>query len=167
MEGYRGSGPTSPQFRRLNSCRNHRLIVFNIWGSDERGVFRPIVVLPSKDLALSQAQRELHARNLQVNKHKDRTVRVPFLSYQLNSGMWAAEYAVGAHGPLIYDGGNWVAQFLALLDGLTACQPAQHPPSTTRQPHEYRILLHDLHEKYIVDTLENAHHQSSDLAPSK
>jgi len=45
---------TMPQFRRLNLCRDCRLIVWNLWGPDELGP-RPLIMILLEDLCPTDA----------------------------------------------------------------------------------------------------------------
>lgn len=153
---YSSDGPslTSPQFRRLNSCGNHPLVIWNLWGSDKTDHLRSLVMDPSEDIRPTEAQRQLMASNLTVNKKEDFTDRTPTISCFLDNGLLAAEYAVGNRGPLAY-GGNDMGEIWKLLDQFTKpLKEVYHPQNHARDPAKYRCPLWKVHERLVEEDID-------------
>jgi hypothetical protein len=150
-----GPNLTEAQFRRLNSCRNNRLVVWNLWGPDSLDRVNPLVVIPSEDLCPTQAQRDLFANNLTKNKAEEFTDRTPLLSNLLTSGLFAAEYGVGCGGPLTYDGHSW-GQIWEFFHKFTRCGQFQHPLGRIRDPASFRYPLWKLNERLAREDAQKA-----------
>lgn len=101
-----GPALSSPQFRRVNSCRLSRILIFDLFGPNGRDLFGPLLAVPSNNISPTQWQLDLHLLNLKKNKHKERTDRVPLISQLLHSGRAVTDYTISAYRPLFYDNGS-------------------------------------------------------------
>lgn len=155
---FRGPNLTAPQFRRLNSCGNHRLIIWNLWGPDETEQLCPLVVIPSEDICPTKAQRKLFAENLEVEKATEQISRQPWVSCLLNSGLFAADYVVGNRGPSVYAGNDW-CEVWELFDAFATGSQLQFPEGRVRDPALYRCALRDIHERLLEEDMRDARQQ--------
>jgi hypothetical protein len=146
------AGPTltPAQFRRLNSCHNNRLVIWNIWGPDEADHPLPLIAIPTEDLCPTPAQRELYAKKLAERETGDFPGRSPTISHLLTTGLSAAEYSVGHGGPLVYEGPNWGAVWEFLIK-FTQRARLEHPKSHLRDPATLRCPLWMMHERLAQD----------------
>lgn len=149
---YTASGPTftAPQFRRLNGCRGNRLIIWDIWASDEGNPSYPLIVIPSEDVGPSAAQRSIYQRNLERDTKKSREETSPRLPYLLRDGHLTSDYVVGRRGPDAYDGDLWSAIWF-LGWKFTQCSSIEHPAGCFRRPQFYRVPLRRVHERLVVE----------------
>ena len=149
---FTASGPTftAPQFRRLNGCRENRLIVWDIWASDAGNPPHPLIIVPSQDVGASAAQRSLYLRNLEIDKKTSREEPLPRLPYLLRHGRLTSDYVVGRRGPDAYDGDLWSAIWL-LCWKFTQFSSIEHPTGCFREPQLYRIPLRRVHERLVIE----------------
>ena len=152
---FRGPNLTAPQFRRLNSCGNHRLIIWNLWGPDETEQLCPLVVIPSEDLCPTKAQRKLFAENLKVEKVTKQISRQPWISSLLSSGLFAADYVVGNRGPWVFAGNDW-HEVWELFKAFASWSRLQFPEGRVRDPALYRCALRDIHERLLEEDMRDA-----------
>jgi hypothetical protein len=153
--GSAGPNLTAAQFRRLNSCSNNRLIIWNLWGPDEISRPLPLIAIPSEDLCPTRAQRGLFAKELAERKTEDFSARTPHISNLLTTGLSAAEYSVGNSGPLVYEGHSW-GKVWELLDKSTQRTHLEHPRGHMRNPATLRCPLWKLHERLAQDDAQRA-----------
>ena len=143
-------GPTitPAQFRRLNSCTEPRLVIWDLGGVDTLKQPLAPVVIPSADISPTQAQRSIFAANLTVREANKRTANSPTVSSLLNTGLFAAEYAPDTAGPCEYDGNDW-STLWKLLEHWTQSEPLQHPKGLKRDPETYRCSLRKAHQRLV------------------
>ncbi|GAB7356119.1 hypothetical protein MBLNU459_g6719t1 [Dothideomycetes sp. NU459] len=151
---FRGSGIRSTHFRRLNSCQEKRLIVWDLAGQD--GKVRPLVpiVMPSEDVRPVEAQRAVFSAWLDPVKRRKGFEVTPSISAVLDRPFFASEYGVGGGGPMVYDGTDWSGLW-RLLMGFTLPQTLSHPPGVVRDPAEYRYALSRLHQRLFEEQFQN------------
>ena len=162
---FRGPNVTAAQFRRLNSCRNHRLIVWNLWGPDEPDQPRPLIVIPSEDLRPVHEQRALFKRNLE-KENNDGTFaeRTPLVSSLLSTGFLASDYKIDSQGPLEYDdGSNWGQVWRFFEQFLSPQMQPQHPKGVIRNGALYRCPLWKIHSRSVMEHMNF----SSDVVTSR
>lgn len=153
---FRGPNVTAAQFRRLNSCRNHRLVVWNLWGPDEPDQLRPLIVIPSEDLRPVHEQRALFKRNLEMENNDGKFAeRTPLVSALLSTGLLASDYKIQSQGPLEYDdGSNWgqVWRFFEqFLDHSSQDSQLQNPKGKMRNGTLYRCSLRKIHSRAVKE----------------
>ena len=149
---FTATGPTftAPQFRRLNGCRENRLIIWDIWASDAGNPPHPLIAVPSEDVGASAAQRSLFQRHLEIDKRKSRGESLPRLPSLLRDGRLTSDYVVGQRGPNAYHGDLWSTIWL-LCWKFTQSSSIEHPPGCLRESRLYRIPLWRVHERLIVE----------------
>ncbi|KAI4238443.1 MAG: hypothetical protein LQ349_001123 [Xanthoria aureola] len=145
-----GPALTAAQFRRLNSCNNGRLLIWNLWGSDETTRLCPLVVIPSEDLGVTVAQRELFAHNLKVDHMEEYQQRTPTISKILHTGLIASDYIVGRQGPGIFDGDDYGSVW-EFFSQFTRLPRLQHPAGFMRDPAAYRCSLREIHRRLLQE----------------
>lgn len=151
---FDGSDLASANFRRLNSCKDGRLLIWNVSGPDDPESPGPLFVIPSDDLQPTSGQRVALAKNLGLNKKINRSERTPVVSALLSTGLHASEYAVASRGPLIYSKHENIADWDALwelFDRFTRSQPVQHPHGTLRRPRSYVQPLWKIHQRLVQE----------------
>lgn len=148
-------GPTltAPQFRRLDSCGENRLILWSLWGSDEPRRSTPLAVIPSSDLGPTETQRRLFRTALETRKIDSFTHKMPTLSGLLKSGHYTADYMVGCFGPLYYDMDPCDA-VLELLDRFVVPGTLEHPLGCPRSTADFHYPLRRLHQRLHQGYLE-------------
>ncbi|KAI7161137.1 hypothetical protein KC349_g3000 [Hortaea werneckii] len=160
------TGPTvrTSSFLRLDAEGASRLIVWNLWGSDdnanqindaadttEEDVLEcgSLIVVPSEDFRPTEAQRLLYRRNAEVETRTERPAHTPDVSALLGTGVPLAEYAVGSAGHRIYEQGcDWSAM-CRLLRSFTERSSVEHPMSFSRTTRSYRLELAAVHQRLI------------------
>ena len=150
---FRGPNLTAPQYRRLNSCRDHRLIIWNLWGPDEVNRQCPLVAIPSEDLCPTQEQRALFLRNLDMENNSGKFAeRTPLISSLLNTGLLAADYTIYSQGPLNYhgDGADW-SEVWKFFERFTQQSQLQHPRNCIRNSALYRHTLCKLNTRLVQE----------------
>lgn len=149
---YQGPEVSSSTFRRLNSCRHDRLLVWNLTGPDDLHRPAPLTVIPSEDLCPTMSQRVKLSKNLNINKKETHAERTPSLSSMLRSGLYASEYRVQSLGPLAYQKQetHWDALW-ALFDRFTKAESLEHPKGRVRDPKAYMQPLWMLHERLVQE----------------
>lgn len=143
---FRGPNLSSAYFRRLNACKEHRLVIMDLFGPDRSSFTLTFTAIPSDDICPTKRQRDLHAENLTKNRKTEFETRTPFITFMLKSGRSAGEYALGNRGPLAYDDPEYLDVW-RMLQNFVGCQPFYHPPSILRNPSQYRIPLRQIHER--------------------
>ena len=149
---FHGPLVTAPQFRRLNCCKEHRLIMWDLWGSDDDDLC-PLAVVPSEDLCPTDAHRSAFASNIKVNKKEDQTDRMPLVLHLMRSGLFAFDYILGNQGPNLYDndtreqsigGSLW-----SLLHSFCGAAALQHPEGHECNAASYRHPLWKIHQCWV------------------
>lgn len=130
---YNGPNVTAAQFRRINSCNAHRLLVWDMAGFDTMDRHMIPALIPSEDVRPTEAQRQRFARNAGL-QNSQLTANITGL---LHTGRYASEYALGNGGPAVWDGADW-GEVWALLDSFLGVEPVEHPTGIFRNPAEYR-----------------------------
>lgn len=150
---FRGPNLTAAQFRRLNSCSDNRLILWNLWGPDEPDRLCPLVVISSEDLRPTKEQRALFSRNLNMENNSGKFVeRTPLISSLLNNGFLASHYTIHTQGSLIYhgDGNDW-GEVWSFFERFTRSQQSEHPKGHIRDSASYRHPLCKLHTRLVKE----------------
>lgn len=135
---FRGPNLTPPQFRRLNSCLDRRLVIWNFWGPDRFSRLGPLVIIPLEDIRPTDEQRAFFWRNLPkhceeeiFNEGTTKFVRTPLLTYLLCTGLFAAEHTVGHQQPYTIDedGNSWdqIWEFFMHFAQLSPNMDMEHP----------------------------------------
>lgn len=144
---FMGPELTQANFRRLNSCRQNRLVVWNLTGADD--LDRPsLAVVPSEDIGPTAGQRTKLSKK--VNKKQEFSERMPTISSTFNTGLYASDYAVGPAGPLAYSGGEW-DDIWELLDRFTREPTVQHPEGRPRNTASYMQPLWQTHKRLVQE----------------
>jgi hypothetical protein len=159
--GSRGPFLTSPQFRRVNSSRSHRLLIFDPLGPESSSLssFGPLYVVPSEDISPTPSQLDIHLGNLKKDKRYQFTARVPLLSQLLHTGRAISDYVISSCGPLLYsdnEAEGW-RQVWELLDRFAGVEPFEYPALITRQPAEYHATIHLLHQR-LAEEFNRGHY---------
>lgn len=164
---FNGPNIRPSQYRRMNSCAEHRLVVWDLGGPDTAARSLMPAVIPTDDIQPSSSQATALKHNVTIKKGAGKPREKnenPTLSALLNSGLFCADYAVGNEGPLCYAKAmqSW-STVLDLLDRFTELSPFEHPTGFLRQPEEYRHTLQAmnqrLHEQYLFSTEELEHEE--------
>ena len=153
-EYHSPDGPilTAPQFHRLNSCYEKRLIIWDFFLSDPNShshLKYPLAIVPSEDLGPTEAQRLLYQRNLEVDKK--RVDNLPRLNHLLRDRRRFHDYMVGPRGPEAYDCDNWGDDTWQLLMGFTQLGPVEHPRGAVRASASHHIPLWRIHERLMLE----------------
>ena len=149
-----GPNLTAPQFRRLNSSQQHRLIIWDLWGPDDLARLNPLVIIPSEDLQPTPLQRDLFEKNLRVDKKKEYTERTPLITSVLDKGLLTTDYIVGSQGPLSYGNDSW-DEVWELFDRFLKTEQLQHPEGQPRNAVSYRCPLWKIHERLVEEDLRH------------
>ncbi|GAB7349839.1 hypothetical protein MBLNU459_g0543t1 [Dothideomycetes sp. NU459] len=154
---FRGPGIRSGHFRRLNSCQEKRLIIWDLAGQD--GKARPLVpiVIPSEDVQPTEGQRAVFSSWLDPVQRRKGFEVTPLISAVLDQPFFAAEYGVGRGGPMVYDGTDWSGLWRLLIE-FTLPQTFSHPPGVARDPAQYRYTLSHLHQRLFEEQFRNYFH---------
>lgn len=149
---HEGPELTAALFRRLNSCDNNRLMIWDLWEPDASRLC-PLAVVPSEDIRLTATQRDLMRENLKVDKNKgERAKTEPLVSHTLSSGLIAAQYAVGNQGACVYESNDWVeSKIWELLHSFTKQGTLQHRENRQRDCASYRCPLWKVHKRLAED----------------
>jgi hypothetical protein len=143
---------TSPQFRRVNSCVEHRLLMFDIMSSEvDTTTLGPVFFIPTQDMSPLEAHMSIHEENLSRNKNEKFSDRVPLVSEMLHSGRAVTDYVVGARGPLLYDKIGGASVIWKLLCSFAGRKPFQYPSTIERQPHEHHATVQRLNERLLEE----------------
>lgn len=122
--------------RRLDSCSQKRLIVWDLAGPD--AVDNPVLaVVPSEDIRPTASQRQKLAENAQKNV---KWTQMPSLSAMLSQGFRLSEYCIG-QGPQAWLEGTWAADMWELLDAFASQAQVCHPPGRAILTPEYRLPM--------------------------
>jgi hypothetical protein len=150
-----GPALAASQFRRLNSCRNNRLTIFDLFGPDEPGDSVPLALIPSIDLCPTASQRsEIFEHNLGLGLEKAKRFKpTALVSHVLNTSYYTGEYVVGGGGPLSYQGQSW-SQIWEFLNCLTGSQQFEHPEGRTHHPASLSTPLWKVHERLAQEDAE-------------
>ena len=154
---YTSNGPnmTAPQFRRLNGCRENRLIVWDIWAWSQSDPCHPLIVVPSEDVGMTDPQRSSYRRALKVNKKKERTKTLPRLEYILRNGRQSFDYLLGPRGPQVYDGWPGYHHIWLLCWRLTQSALVEHPIGYIRDAASYLHPLWRIHQRLVLEQIRN------------
>lgn len=144
---WQGPSIRAATFRRLNSCSERRLVIVDVFGSDEELQARPLAVVPSEDIQPTELQRDVYRNNLSLTPD-DFPERAPSIHFLLGSGLTLSDYTVGPTGPLVYDAFEW-ASIWSLLLQFTTQNIVQHPTGRDRQASLYRHALRKVHEQTL------------------
>lgn len=128
-----GPNVTAAQFRRINSCKAYRLLLWDMAGFDTMERQMVPAIIPSEDLRPSELQRQRFERNQGVRNPQ----LMPSITGLLATGLYASEYTVGNGGPAVWDGAQW-SEVWHLLDAFTKDQVVEHPAGMFREPSQYR-----------------------------
>lgn len=139
---YHGPNMRPRQYRRLDSCKLNRLIIWYIGGPDLAKQPLTPAVIPSEDLLPTAAQRAIFRDNLAVNHNQgDFDNKTPTLSSLMSTGLFAADYAVGNEGVISTKAGGWRALWNLLHNGFLGLSPLQHPTGFERDPATFRCSM--------------------------
>jgi hypothetical protein len=152
--GFNGMLVTSAQFRRINSCKAHRLLLWDTCGFDTMERHMVPAIIPSEDVQPTELQRRRFKRN---EGQRDRQP-MPTISGLLATGLYAPEYAVGNGGPTVWDGAEW-GEVWRLLDAFARDEQVEHPPGMFRDASQYRHTVRAMNTR----TTEEHFHQRSDI----
>ncbi|KAF2444540.1 hypothetical protein P171DRAFT_34233 [Karstenula rhodostoma CBS 690.94] len=150
---WRGPMLSGADFRRVNSWKAPRLVVFDgvAASAEHPDIAGPLFVVPTTDLCIHPAQLRLFEENVNVDKSKDeRHARVPLLRELLHGGCNITDYVITGEGPAIYQegsGSGW-AKLWTLLDRFAGTSSFDYPDRTHRRlPQEFRVTVQQLHER--------------------
>lgn len=147
----RGPRISSPQFKRINSCKTARLIIVDILQPEGLDIQGPLYVIPSDDLSAMDEHLDLHRRNLaNRGRRMGRRDRVPIAQRYLHSGLAISDYVVGGVGPLLFgdrDGYERWADLWRLLDQFSGVETFKYPTSIARNPTDFHSTIREMHQR--------------------
>ncbi|KAK5703512.1 hypothetical protein LTR17_022024 [Elasticomyces elasticus] len=127
------------QFRRLDSCKGSRLVIWDLGGHDTSAQPWMPVVIPTDDIRATASQQQTLHRAL------DERTNTPLVAAVLATGLRASEYAVRQQGPEVYRQAAWGAMWESLFSFL-ALQPTEHPAGKLRNPSAFRRTMQALNQ---------------------
>lgn len=151
-------------FRRLNSCGIGKLLLCDLFGSDQARFRQPLVLIPSEDIRATVAQRKLYASS-KVTEASDKWItRMPSISELLSTGLRTADYTVHRNGPMVYRGSNDECLWSLLMNFLEP-QHMQYPIPYTRQLDTtlYQHSLQSIHQYSVDEDVSQVANQGSRL----
>ncbi|EMD95255.1 hypothetical protein COCHEDRAFT_1201645 [Bipolaris maydis C5] len=156
----RGPSITATEFERLDASSSHRILIFDLFGSEGRNMYSPLLAVPSNDLSPTQEQRNLFYSNKGKHKNEEFEERVPLLAELLHSGHTPMDYVLSSKGPLLFEPElNPWGELWQLLDQILGLDSFSHPPAHKRCTTSYRVSIQEIHQG-LADK-----HASIDLKP--
>jgi hypothetical protein len=155
QSSFNGMLVTSAQFRRINSCKAHRLLLWDNGGFDTMERHMVPAIIPSEDVQPTEPQRCRFKRN---EGKRNARQPMPSISGLLSTGLYAAEYAIGNGGPAVWDGAEW-GEVWKLLDAFATCEQVEHPQGMRRDASQYRHTVRAMNTR----TAEEHFHIRSDM----
>ena len=146
---FNSSGPvlTLPQFRRLDSCHQNRLLIWDLWAPDDRDPPHPLIVIPTEDLGPTDAQRLQYQRHAALKKGGIRAHDLPRIPHLLRHGRVTSDYVLGPRGPRVYETSPWDHMWDLCLQ--FARRSPEHPSGSSRCGASYRHPLSTIHERLV------------------
>jgi hypothetical protein len=150
---FRGPSISAREFRRLNSCRNPRLLVFDMFSLEGRDIFGPLLVIPSEDMQPTAEQRTLYKENLQTDHSHEREERGYLIAEQLHTRCLTTDYTTSATGPMVFEPNNHWDEMWELLYKFTGVDTFLHPHclGLNRYPGHYRVTVQELHQRLVEE----------------
>ena len=151
---YQGPMLRPRQFRRLDSCRESRLILWDLCSADMSDDSPPPVLIPSDDISPTQAQEKIFSDAFAAPKA---AIKTPLLSALLSTGLFASDYKVPQADPRRKAASDW-SSVLELLDQFLSIQEFEHPAGFVRDPQNYRQTIRAANQRLLGQHLHNDLH---------
>lgn len=141
---FHGPKLTGPQFRRLNSSQQARLVVFDLSGPDSTSP--RLTIIPSEDIqpTPSQSQR----LRTYIGGPADWDKHTPNISALLATDLFASEYGI-ARGPLGSHEDMWRSIWEKLNSFACPFGKVEHPVGFVRDGSKYRHTIHDANVRLL------------------